>query len=162
MRNLLKALFLVAAVFSFAGRPGAAHAAGIIEGSLGKGAQVKPETQAQPINVMVAPGFAFPLVRLQLGLVADLPDVKESKFDIGLRPMLTISPPILPLYARLILAANNLTHSELRSLAYGGAVGLSVSLVGIGIFAEAGLLPRNKDDQFLWVVEGRAGVSFEF
>ncbi|HEY0706573.1 MAG TPA: hypothetical protein VGG33_07245 [Polyangia bacterium] len=143
--------------------PVAAHAGAILEGSLGKGAEVTPDTNAQPLNVMIAPGFSFLILRLQLGLVADLPDVENSKFDIGLRPMLTLSPPILPLYARLIFAVNNLTEQgRERSIAYGGAVGLSFGLAGIGIFAEAGILPRSVDDQFRWIVEGRAGVSLGF
>jgi hypothetical protein len=158
MRKLLTALLLMVAVSV----PLSAHAGWGVEGSLGKGAQVKPDTKAMPTNIMVAPGFGIILLRLQLGLVANLGDVENSKFDIGLRPMLTISPPVLPLYARLILSVDNLTHDDYRTISYGGAVGLSISLAGFGIFAEAGLLPNNKDDQFRWVVEGRAGVSLGF
>jgi hypothetical protein len=152
------------ALIVFAAAPRAAHADAIIEASLGKGGEVTPDTRQLPLNLMVAPGISFPLVRLQLGLVADIPDVKNSKFDIGLRPMLTLSPPVLPLYARLILAVNNLTEAgeSKRTVAYGGAVGLSFSLAGLGIFAEAGLLPRSVNDQFRWVLEGRAGVAIEF
>ena len=159
MRKLVLAfLFLSVTVL-----PASARAGAILEASLGKGATVKPETQAQPINLMVAPGISLAsIVKLQLGLAADLPDVENSKFDIGVRPMLTLSPPVLPLYARLILAVNNLTNSDLRTVAYGGAVGLSISLSGIGVFAEAGLLPRSKNEQIQWVVEGRAGVSLGF
>jgi hypothetical protein len=164
MRKLLTALLSVVAVSVVLAQPRAAHAGAIIEASLGKGAEVTPETHAMPLNLMVAPGISFSILRLQLGLVADLPDVKNSNFDIGLRPMLTLSPPILPLYARLIMAINNLTEAGTaeRSYAYGGAVGISFGLAGIGIFGEAGLLPRSVRDQFRWVVEGRLGVSFEF
>jgi hypothetical protein len=159
MRKLLTALLLVVAVSVI---PAAAHAGWGVEGSLGQGWQVKPDAKTQPTNIMVAPGFGIVLLRLQLGLVADLGDVENSKFDIGLRPMVTISPPVLPLYARLILSVDNLTHSDYRTVSYGGAVGLSISLAGFGIFAEAGLLPNNKDDEYRWVVEGRAGVSLGF
>jgi hypothetical protein len=159
MRKLLLATSLFVLAIS---TPVAAHAGMLVEGSLGKGAEVKPDTNAQPLNLMIAPGFSFLILRLQLGLVADFPDVENSEFDIGIRPMLTISPPILPLYARLIFAVNNLTTEEKRSVAYGGAVGLSFGLAGIGIFAEAGILPRSIDDQFRWIVEGRAGVSLGF
>jgi hypothetical protein len=158
MRKLSSALlFAVTMLFV----PVAAHAA-IVELSLGKGGRVKPDAAALPLNLMVAPGISFPVVKLQVGLVADVPDIENSKWDIGVRPMLTIAPPVLPLYARLILAVNNITHSELRSVAYGGAVGLSISLAGVGVFAEAGLLPRNHNDSFQWVVEGRAGLSLDF
>jgi hypothetical protein len=163
MRKFFLALLSLAAVSVAVALPSAARADGIVEFSLGKGAEVTPDTNAQPLNLMVAPGISFSILKLQLGLVADVPDVKNSKFDIGLRPMLTLSPPILPLYARLILAISNLTESgRERSIAYGGAVGLSFALAGIGIFGEAGLLPRSVNDQFRWVVEGRLGASLEF
>jgi hypothetical protein len=136
-----------------------AHAMGV-EVSLGKGAAISPDTAAQPLNVMVAPGFSFAILRLQLGLVADVPDVKDSEFDIGLRPMLTISPPILPLYGRIVFAVNSLLNDV--TVAYGAALGLSFGLGGIGIFAEAGLLPRSVQDTFTWVLEGRLGVSLGF
>jgi hypothetical protein len=159
MRKLLSALLLVFAV----SLPMAAHAGWGVEGSLGKGAQVKPDAKAMPTNIMIAPGFGIVLLRLQLGLVADLGDVENSKFDIGLRPMVTLSPPVLPLYARLILSIDNLTeHAGEKVISYGGAVGLSVGLAGVSIFAEAGLLPHNQSDEFRWVVEGRAGVSLGF
>lgn len=142
--------------------PVAAQAGWGVDASLGKGAQVKPDAKASPTNVMVAPGYGIVLLRLQLGLVANMGDVEGSKFNIGFRPMVTISPPILPLYARLILAIDNPTDSDLRTVSYGGAVGLSVGLAGVAIFAEAGLLPRNKFDEYRWVVEGRLGVSLGF
>jgi hypothetical protein len=139
--------------------PLSAHAMGV-EVSLGKGAEVSPDQKAQPVNLMVAPGISFVVLRLQLGLVADLPDVKESKFDLGLRPMLTISPPILPLYARVVFAINNLINDT--TVAYGGALGLSFGLAGVGIFVEAGVLPRSINDRLSWVLEGRAGISLGF
>jgi hypothetical protein len=153
-----KVLVAFAFVLCLAG-PVSAHAMGV-ELSLGKGAEVSPDTAAQPTTVMVAPGISFVMLRLQVGFVADLPDVEASKFDIGLRPMLTISPPILPLYGRLVFAVNNLIHDT--TVAYGGALGLSFGLAGIGIFAEAGLLPRSIDDTTTWVIEGRLGLSLGF
>ncbi len=158
MRKLFFGLLAVLAL----SLPSPAEAGAFLEASLGKGAEVKPETKAQPINIMVAPGYSLAILKLQVGLAADLPDVENSKFDIGVRPMLTLSPPVVPLYARLILAVNNLTNKERRSLAYGGAVGLSVGLGGIGVFLEAGLLPRSLRDQFHWIIEGRGGVSIGF
>ena len=133
-----------------------------LEVSLGKGASVSPDTVAQPLNLMVAPGVQIAVIRLQLGLVADVPDVKDSEFDIGLRPMLTIAPPILPLYGRLVFAFNNLLNDERRTVSYGAALGLSFSLAGVGIFAEAGVLPRSKNNVTSWVVEGRLGMSLGF
>jgi hypothetical protein len=158
MRKLLSALLLMVAVSV----PSAASAGWGVDGSLGKGAQVKPDAKASPTNIMIAPGYGVMLLRLQLGLVANLGDVEDDKFNLGFRPMLTISPPVLPLYARLILAVDNPTDSDLRTVSYGGAVGLSVGLAGIAVFVEAGILPRNKNDEFRWVVEGRLGVSLGF
>jgi hypothetical protein len=164
MRKLLFASVLVLSVAA----PLAARADVILEGSLGKGYMVKPEldNRLQPTSVMVAPGLTFfSVLRLQLGVEAALPDVEQSKFDLGFRPMLTVSPPILPLYGRLILAFNNLLHDN-RTTAYGGALGFAVNLpvvvASVGVFAEIGLLPRSVNDQMQWNAEARAGVAFKF
>lgn len=159
MRKLLLAFVIVV---SFAA-PSAAHAIGV-ELSAGKGVAFDP-TKAQPTNLMVAPGIQLLWVRANLGLVADLPDVEASKFDIGVRPMLSLHPPILPLYGKLVFAFNNLLdEGPGRSFAYGGALGLEIVFASLGVFAEAGFLPRNpKGDQgFTWVLEGRAGLSIGF
>jgi hypothetical protein len=143
--------------------PAAARAGFIIEGSAGKGVSVSPDVEATDTNLMLAPGISvLSMLRLQLGLVAALGDAKASNFDLELRPMVTVKPPILPLYGRLILAFTDLTHSKERTVAYGGAVGLSFSLVAVGIFAEAGVLPRSINEEMWWVIEGRAGVSLGF
>lgn len=140
-----------------------AHAGFLVEGSVGKGLEVKPDQKATPTNIMIAPGFSLvSVLRLQLGFVGDLPDVKASKTDFGLRPMLTISPPLFPLYGRVIFAFDNLFHDSTRAFAYGAALGLSFGVGPIGIFAEAGLLPRRLDGQTLWNLEGRLGVSLGF
>jgi hypothetical protein len=153
-------MLLVASTFlMLLAAPLSAHAGFGVEGSVGKGVALDP-TKAQPTNLMVAPGYGFLFLRLQLGVAADLPDVEASKFDLGLRPMLTLSPPILPLYARLVLAWNNLFHDS--TVAYGGALGFGLSFAGIGVFAEAGVLPRDYQDKLQWVIEGRAGVSLGF
>jgi hypothetical protein len=155
MRKLLVAFALLLSLAV----PMSAQAGFGVEGSVGKGVALDP-TKAQPTNLMLAPGYGLLFLRLQLGIAADLPDVKESKFDLGLRPMLTISPPVLPLYARLVLAWNNLFHDT--TVAYGGALGFGLSFASIGVFAEAGLLPRDYQDKLQWVIEGRAGVSLGF
>lgn len=163
MRKLLFGLVLAVTM----GAPLSARAGFIVEGSVGKGVSVKPEVNAQETSIMVAPGLTvLSMLRLQLGLLAELPDVQASNFDLELRPMITISPPILPLYGRVVFAFTDLLHSSERTFAYGAALGFSLSLAGIGVFAEAGLLPRNVevagDDKLYWVVEGRAGVSLAF
>jgi hypothetical protein len=157
MRKLLFGLVLAVSL----GAASSARAGFIVEGSLGKGASVSPEVEAQPLNVMLAPGVTiFSLLRLQVGLVANMPDVENSKFDIGVRPMITLSPPLFPLYGRAIFAWDNLIHDS--EIAYGGALGFSIELAGIGVFAEAGFLPRKISDKTWWIIEGRAGVSLGF
>src|SRR5688500_15809274 len=158
MRKLLLASVFLACLAA----PLSAQAGFGVEGSVGKGLTVSPEVNAEPTNLMVAPGISILWLRLQAGLVADLPDVENRDFDIGIRPMLTLSPPILPLYGRLIFAFNNLLDDELRTVAYDAAVGLSFGLAGVAIFAEAGVLPRSLKSEMVWVLEGRLGVSLGF
>jgi hypothetical protein len=134
----------------------------IVEGSVGKGVKVGPSpVKAEQTNLMIAPGFTVPFVHLQLGFAWDAPDVKDRKSDLELRPMVTIAPPILPLYGRVVFAVTNLIHDK-TTVAYGAALGLSLGLGPIGVFAEAGLLPRSRDSKINWVIEGRAGVSLSF
>jgi len=92
----------------------------------------------------------------------DLGDVKNSKFDLQLRPMIGIYPPILPLYARAIFAFQNLLHSP-RHMAIGAAAGIKIGLpfIGLGVFAEAGVLPRFASTTQM-VVEGRLGAYWAF
>jgi hypothetical protein len=142
----------------------AAQAGWVLEGSVGKGGRINTPKGWEPTNVMVAPGYQLlGILRAQLGLVADLGDVKNSKFDLQLRPMLGIYPPILPLYARAIFAFQSLLHSP-RRFAVGGAVGikLGLPLIGLGFFVEAGVLPRFVDSTTQTVVEGRAGAYWAF
>jgi hypothetical protein len=143
------------------GTAGVARAGFILEGSLAKGAMVSPDVKAEQTNIMLAPGLTvLSMLRLQVGLAGALPDVKGSKFDLQVRPMVTVSPPLLPLYGRLIFAVTNLRDDAV--LAYGGALGLSFELAGLGVFAEAAALPRSVNSQLQWVVEGRAGVGIQF
>jgi hypothetical protein len=140
----------------------AARAGLIVEGSVGKGAKLSPSpTQAEQTNVMIAPGITFPFLRLELGFAWDLPDIKNSKSDLELRPMLVIAPPLLPLYGRAVFAVTNLVHGK-TTIAWGAALGLSIGLGPIGVFAEAGILPRSRLSQINWVLEGRLGASVGF
>jgi hypothetical protein len=159
MRKFLLGFVLA---LSLAAIPTAAHAFGV-EASVGKGFSIDP-VKAQPTNLMVAPGIQLLWLRANLGIAADLPDVEASKFDLGLRPMISLHPPILPIYGKLIFAFQNLFHEDRRTFAYGGALGLEIALAGIGIFAEAGLLPRDPKGEvgFQWVAEGRLGLSLGF
>lgn len=144
--------------------PTVARAGWIVEGSIGKGAKVSPSpVKAEQLNLMVSPGLTLfdSILRLQVGLLSELPDVEASKFNLEFRPMITISPPLLPIYARAVFGITNLLSGE-TTVAYGGAVGLSIGVGPIGVFAEAGFLPRSRMSQINWVIEGRLGVSVGF
>ncbi len=138
--------------------PMAAQAGFVLEASLGKGLTLDP-VEATPTNIMIAPGYGLgEVLRLELGFVASLPDVGD--FDLELRPMLVLDPPLFPLYARLILGVTSLLNDPV--IAYGGAVGVGGSLFGLGVFGEIGALPRSVAGTFVWVVEGRVGVYYAF
>lgn len=169
MRTSL-ATVVLASVLAF---PMAAKAGWIVEGSYGKGVNVSPEpVKATQSNIMIAPGFTIPFLRFEVGFVNALPDLKNSEYDIEIRPMIVVAPPILPLYGRAIVAVTNLLENNGKTtVAYGGAAGLKLGLGPIGVFAEAGLLPRSveiltatgaKDEKIFWVVEGRLGATLEF
>jgi hypothetical protein len=179
--RLAKLPVLVAALALAA--PAAARAGLLLEGSAGLGVQLSPSVERAPVNVMLAPGYGIDILgtklKLELGLLGNLGDVRSSKFDLELRPMVVLAPPILPLYLRGIVAVQNLVNGP-TNWAYGGALGTSFSLFGLGVFIEAGVLPRNAKidtttnmpvvgstpnptkDEFRWFAEGRVGAFFEF
>jgi hypothetical protein len=177
MRKLLLAIAAIAALAAF---PRSASAGFLLEGSVGSGAQHNPTFERTPVNVMLAPGWGFAgMLKLELGLLGNLGDVQNSKFDLELRPMVVISPPFVPLSLRAIFAVQNLLDGP-TTYAYGGALGFSFSLLGAGLFVEAGVLPRNVKidavtnvpvvgttanatrDEFRWFAEGRVGAFYEF
>jgi len=177
MRKLLLAVAAVAALAAF---PRSASAGFLLEGSVAMAAQTSPSVERAPVNVMLAPGWGFAgMLKLELGLVGGLTDLQNSKFDLELRPMLVVAPPFVPLYLRAIFAVQNLINGP-TTYAYGGALGLSFSLFGAGLFVEAGVLPRNVTvdvatnvpvvgtptgatrEEFRWFAEGRVGAAYEF
>jgi hypothetical protein len=144
--------------------PAAAHAGIVLEGSVGKGVLVSPSpVKATQTNLMLAPGVTLlsDILRLEVGFVGDLPDIKDSKFNLQFRPMVVVAPPILPLYGRAIFAITNVLHGK-TTVAYGAAAGLKFGLGPVGVFVEAGFLPRSVADRINWVIEGRAGVALFF
>jgi hypothetical protein len=144
----------------------AAHAGWILEGSLGKGYQFSKPRGATQTNLMIAPGVTFlaDLLRLEVGFVGDLPDVKNSNFDLQIRPMFVLAPPILPIYGRAIFAVANVLHKNGPNtiIAYGAAAGLKFGVGPVGVFAEAGLLPRSISGSVYWAFEGRLGANLTF
>ncbi len=162
MRKLGLAILVVALWAA----PRTASAGPLLEASLGLGWWVSPPSVIQsrlPLNVMVAPGYGLlgDLLKVQVGVAGSgIGDVSNDVFRLQIRPMVTLSPPLFPLYVRGILAFMDVTHSNslLNQTAYGLAAGLGFSLVGFGIFAEVGALTFSSGGQ-QWLVEGRAGIS---
>jgi hypothetical protein len=189
MRKFLVAVTLSTLLFI----PAAARAGFLVEASLGQGYQASPKPQdgvsrRERLNLNIAPGYApslpvLSMFRLQLGIVTDFGNKTGYKTDMELRPMLSIVPPLLPLYGRVIFVVSNLMEraGTKREIAYGAAVGLrigtpSIGLVpAMGVFAEVGALPRSRDfaavdsvgtvtsdSKLAWVVEGRIGAYLDF
>jgi hypothetical protein len=173
--------FLVAATLStMILIPAAARAGFLVEGSLGQGYQASPTPREwERLNLEIAPGYApslpvLSMFRLQLGIVTDFGNKAGTKTDLELRPMLSLVPPIFPLYGRLIFVVNNLLErgGTKREIDYGAAVGARIGLPSIGIipslgvFAEIGALPGKHDfgagSKLAWVLEGRVGAYLDF
>jgi hypothetical protein len=171
--------FLVAATFTaMILAPAAARAGFILEASYGKGYQVSPTPRFwEQSNLELSPGYApslpvLSMLKFQLGIVMDIADGSAAnKTNLQLRPMISLVPPILPIYGRVIFVVNNLLKGD-REYAYGGVVGARIGipsitiLPGMGVFAEVGYLPRSRDygteSKFASVVEGRAGAYLNF
>ncbi len=173
--------FLVAATFTaMIMLPAAARAGFLVEASYGKGYQVSPTPRFwEQSNLELAPGYApslpvLSMFRLQLGIVMDIADGSAANTtNLQLRPMVSLVPPILPIYGRVIFVVDNLLKGK-TEIAYGAAVGARIGIPSIGIvpamgvFAEVGALPRSRDfgtgtgSKFAWVVEGRVGAYLDF
>lgn len=148
--------------------PGAANAGFIVEASLGKGMQVAPsiDDSLQQTNLLLAVGYGLgTMLRLEAGMVMDLPqsnDGGDRDLNLRVRPMLVIDPPILPVYGRLIAGFANVIGDGPLAYEFGGAIGAGISLFGIGLFAELGLIPQAVDSNFAWLGEGRVGGYYAF
>ena len=144
--------------------PLSARAGLVFEGSAGSGFTLSPHAGDRiPTNLMLAGGYSFPVVRLELGVVGNLADVSHSKFDLDLRPMLMVKPPLFPLYARVIAGVSGLVEGP-SAFTYGGALGVRLGL-GVGAFVEAGALAKrmkvNAKDKDVWFAEGRLGIYWD-
>ncbi len=161
MAKLFPAFVLAALLLA----PLSAHADWMVEGSAGSGLTLSPHSGDRiPTNLMLAPGYKLSIARFQLGVVADLADVKHSKFDLDLRPMLMVKPPLLPFYGRAIVGVSGLVEGP-SALHYGGAVGARIGALGKGAFIEAGALSKrikvNDKNKDAWFAEGRIGFYWE-
>ncbi len=157
MRHLKWAL-VAAVIFAV---PMTAKAGFVIEGSLGTGYAVTEPTGRIPTSIMIAPGWGLgEMLRLELGFNFALGDVEHGDFDMQLRPMLVLDPPLFPMYLRAQMAVANLIADAPTVTAFGGALGVSFSLGGLGVFAEAGVMPFFYELDTVWTIEGRLGVYY--
>jgi hypothetical protein len=183
MRKFLVAVTLTTMILV----PAAARAGFLLEASLGKGYQASPAPRGwEQLNLEIAPGYApslpvLSMIHLQLGIVMDIADKSGSSTNMELRPMVSLVPPILPLYGRVIFLISNLLGRDgaKREIAYGAAVGARIGTPSIGpvpamgVFAEVGALPRSREfvadakvgtttSKFAWVIEPRVGAYLNF
>ncbi len=154
---------LVAAALLLA--PLSARAGLLFEGSAGSGITLSPHSGDRiPTNLMLTGGYSFPVFKLELGVVGNLGDVDNSKFDLDLRPMLVIQPPLFPFYARGIVGMSGLAEGP-SAVTYGGALGVRLGALGVGAFLEAGAISRrikvNDKEKDAWYAEGRLGVYWD-
>lgn len=167
MRNVWALAVAVVLTAAATGTPRTAHASWfVLSGSVGYGHEFHPQQAEQATNLMLTPGLTLlaDMLRVELGILATYGAVaggKPDNFDVELRPMLRAKIPLIPLYGRLIVAGVDLFSDE-RTVAYGGAAGVALSLFGVGIFGEVGILPRHIADGFHWIAEGRLGASYSF
>ncbi len=157
----MRKLFFCLSLLSLAvAMPTKAHAGFTIEGSVGKPYRLTEPTGFDPTNIMLAPGYeVLSLVRFQLGFAAQLADVENSKLAWQLRPSIGIFPPILPLFAGATFALQN--FGRVSHSAVGLSGGLKLSLLGAGVFLEAGYLPTFAEKTYQ-AIEGRVGAYFGF
>jgi hypothetical protein len=161
----MRKLFVTAVFFALVLLPAASQAGWLVEGSLGKGYMVSSPRGWDQVNLMVAPGWSPPVLsflHLQLGIAGNFADKSGSRTNYELRPMVSICPPILPIFGRAILAIQNLRGPGDTVWAYGVAGGVRFGLGPIGVFGEIGALPRSIASKFYWEIEARAGAYLEF
>lgn len=144
--------------------PRPARAGWTVAGSAGLGVEVSPEAQVQAGNLMGTVGYELlGMLRPELGVVGSLEAARHGRPTQGgleFRPMLVVQPPLLPVYGRLIVSGVDLFSSSRRTVAYGGALGLQLGVLGVKVFGEAGVLPRAQDGRYHWILEARAGLLF--
>lgn len=134
-----------------------------LSGSAGYGYEFHPRHGTQATNVMLTGGLGFvrDYVRLELGVLGAYGALRahdREHINLELRPMVRLTPPLIPLYAKVIFAGlHPFDHS--RAIGFGWALGTYIPLGRLAPFAEVGFLPRLVDRQFHWIVEGRAGLG---
>ena len=112
-------------------------------------------------NLMLSPGIEMlgRLLRLDVGVIADLPDIEASRFDLQVRPSLVLELPVVPIYGRLSAGIANILHGPV-SVAFGPSVGLRIGIGKVSLLAEVGYIPLYRNSSLESIIEVRAGIAF--
>jgi hypothetical protein len=162
---ILKRMSLLAVFLFVAAVPARANADFTLAVSVGKAFQVSPAILGEPTTLMVAPGWGFAekLLRVEAGFAVSMPDLAGglgTSVDIQFRPALVVSPPLFPLHLRVFGVLDRIING-VRFLP-GAALGLTFTAGPLGIFVEAGALPRITGAGLEWLIEPRAGLLWIF
>ncbi|HVP67057.1 MAG TPA: hypothetical protein VMT17_07320 [Anaeromyxobacteraceae bacterium] len=127
--------------------------------------QMTPAISRLPTNVMITPGVLFVgWVSAELGIEASVAQFSEPA-RWGIRPMVGVYPPFMPLYAKLVVDVGNLNLAGGLPVVttVGGALGLKFDVIGfIRVFVEGDYLPATVRGTNLNVVEARIGIGARF
>jgi len=137
---------------------------GFVEVSGGVPWQMSPGVSRMPANVMVTPGVLFvSWVSAELGVEAAVAQF-GAPARWGIRPMVGLYPPFMPLYAKLVVEVGNLNLAGGLPVltAVGGALGLKFPVGPVQLFVEGDYLPLKAQGTNLNVVEARAGLGVRF
>ena len=134
-----------------------------LSGSVGYGHEVHPLHGPQATNVMLTGGLGFirDYIRLELGALGAYGALRthdRERFNLEFRPMVRLTPPLVPLYGRVIFAGLNPFDAS-RAVGFGWALGGYLPFGRLAPFAEVGALPRILGGQFHWIVEARLGLG---
>jgi hypothetical protein len=140
-----------------------------IDLSLGLPWQTSPAVERAPTNIMLTPGLVVAnWVSAELGIAAAFAEYSQPS-RWALRPMVGLYPPILPIYAKLVVDVANLNQAGgLGTVTtVGGALGLMFSVGPARLFLEVDYLPKKVPlppggSQNLQVWEGRGGAGVKF
>jgi hypothetical protein len=114
-----------------------------------------------PTDLMLAPGIEIlgKSLRLDVGFVADFPDIDGSRFDIAVRPSLVAELPLLPIYGRLTSGVTRLVHGPI-AIAFGPSIGVREEVGTVSVLGEVGYVPIIRSGHLENVLEARGGVGF--
>jgi len=132
-----------------------------VDFSVGVPWRTNPDVYRTPTNLMLTPGvLVVNWVSAELGLAQGF-----SQFGVparfGLRPMVGLYPPAIPVYAKLVIDVDNLNLAGGLPVltTVGGAIGALLRLGPVRLFLEGDYLPQTVQGTNQHIVELRAGVG---